>query len=62
MKATQTKAINFEIRLTSVRCVSSKLNPPDLKALNMVSICHRSLYFNKAGGSGLKEATMTNSI
>ena len=62
MKATQTNAINLEIRLASVRWVSSKLNPLDLKTLNMVSICHRSLYFNNASGSGLKVATMTNSI
>ena len=48
MKATQTKAISLAIRSGSVKWVSSKLNPPDLKALNMVSICHRSLYLANA--------------
>lgn len=62
MEAIQTNATSFAILTGSVRCVSSKLNPLVLKALDIVLICHRSLYIVKADESGLKDATIANSI
>ena len=62
IKAMQITPIIFDNLFMSVRCVSSILNPLDFMALNIVSICHCSLYFIKALCSLLYEAIITNFI
>jgi hypothetical protein len=45
MNATLTRAINLAMRLGSVKWVSSKLNPPDFKALkNLCKALHNMFY------------------
>ena len=60
MKATQTNAINLAIRSGSVRWVSSKLNPPVLKALNILCKALHKFFYAKLKIMQSNKITLSN--